>query len=66
MDPYVKQEVALDILMSRIAKTLEKLKEKEDEKNREELNLLIKARDMVYSGDDKIMDRIINGKSGEE
>lgn len=66
MDHYTKQEVAIDILINRIAKTMKKIEETNDETLKEELDLLLEARELLYKGDEKMIERIIGEKNGEE
>jgi len=65
MDNYVKQEVAIDLLIDRIAKTMKELENSNDEKLKEKLELLLEARTKVYSGDEKMIERVLNEKDGE-
>lgn len=62
MDHYVKMDVALDILNGRIAATMRKLEKNKNKNIQEELDLLLQARQRIYDGDEKMIERIINQK----
>ncbi len=54
LNPYVKLDVALEILAAKIGMTFN------DNGSEEEMRALMKERDLFYQGDKEIIDKIFN------